>query len=99
MRRRTLLAAGLAGTAALLAGPRRARAAWGTWPEEHLDLALPPGRAARRVLELYVYGGLCPWDSFYCAPAWGEQRSSIPCGPSSRDQTSTESGCVSGISP
>lgn len=76
MRRRTLLAAGLAGTAALLAGPRRARAAWGTWPEDHLDLALPPARTARRVLELYVYGGLCPWDSLYCVPGWGagEQR-------------------------
>lgn len=70
-RRRFL--AGLAGLTggALLAAPRRARAAWGTWPEEHADLQLAPERRASRVLELFVYGGLCPWDSLYCAPSWG----------------------------
>ncbi|MEZ4385607.1 MAG: DUF1501 domain-containing protein [Nannocystaceae bacterium] len=70
--RRRFLAgvAGLAG-GALLAAPRRARAAWGTWPEEHADLQLAPQRRASRVLELFVYGGLCPWDTLYCAPSWG----------------------------
>ncbi|MCB9700725.1 MAG: DUF1501 domain-containing protein [Myxococcales bacterium] len=73
IRRRALLggAAALA-SAALVGAPRRARAAWGTWPEEHGDLAIPPERQAGRVLELYMYGGLCPWDTFYCGPGWGE---------------------------
>lgn len=70
IRRRHLLA-GAAGLALGLPAVRRARAAWGTWPEEHIDLALPPGRTATRVLELYAYGGLCPWDTFYCVPTWG----------------------------
>jgi hypothetical protein len=72
IRRRQLLAgAGLGLAGAAFFGPRRARAAWGTWPEPHADLALPPDRRASRVLELYAYGGLCPWDSFYCLPEWG----------------------------
>jgi len=77
IRRRQLLAgAGLGLAGAALFGPRRARAAWGEWPEPYAELALPPERRARRVLELYMYGGLCPWDSFYCVPKWGlaEQR-------------------------
>jgi len=72
MRRRQLLAgAGLGLAGAAFFGPRRARAAWGAWPDAHADLALPPERRARRVLELYAYGGLCPWDTFYCVPDWG----------------------------
>ena len=74
LRRRHLLA-GAAGLALGLPAVRRARAAWGTWPEEHADLALPPERTAARVLELYAYGGLCPWDTFYCVPEWGLGRS------------------------
>lgn len=71
MLRRRHLIAGAAGLALGLPLARRARAAWGTWPEEHIDLALPPDRTAARLLELYVYGGLCPWDTFYCVPEWG----------------------------
>lgn len=77
MRRRQLLAgAGLGLAGAAFFGPRRARAAWGEWPDAFAELALPPERRARRVLELYAYGGLCPWDTFYCMPEWGlaEQR-------------------------
>lgn len=24
------------------------------------------------VLELFMYGGLCPWDTFYCVPSWDQ---------------------------
>jgi len=72
IRRRQLLAgAGLGLAGAAFFGPRRARAAWGEWPEAHAELALPPERRAGRVLELYAYGGMCPWDTFYCMPEWG----------------------------
>ncbi len=70
-RRRLLAGAGLGLAGAAFFGPRRARAAWGTWPEAYADLDLAPERRAARVLELYAYGGLCPWDSFYCVPSWG----------------------------
>jgi len=73
--RRSLLAAaaGLAG-GALVGLPRRARAAWGSWPVAYADLRLAPERRATRVLEVFLYGGLCPWDTFYCRPSWGEEQ-------------------------
>ncbi len=72
MRRRSFFtaAAGLA-SGALIGAPRLARAAWGSWPADLADLQLAPERRADRVLELFVYGGLCPWDTFYCMPSWG----------------------------
>jgi hypothetical protein len=70
LRRRHLLA-GAAGLALGLPTLRRARASWGTWPEEHAHLALPEDRTASRILELYLYGGLSAWDTFYCCPTWG----------------------------
>src|SRR5690606_14539045 len=70
--RRRWLGGVAAGLAAGVCGVRRARAAWGTWPKEQADLALPPERTAGRVLELYAYGGLCAWDTFYCVPRWGK---------------------------
>ena len=69
--RRTLLGAGLGLGASALLTPRRARAAWGSFPAALADLALPPERTPRRLLELYVYGGLCPWDTFHCVPERG----------------------------
>ncbi len=71
--RRSLLAAaaGLAG-GALVGTPRRARAAWGSWPAAYADLQLAPERRATQVLEVFLYGGLSPWDTFYCRPEWGE---------------------------
>ncbi len=69
MKRRQLLAGTLGLAGAAYFGPRRARAAWGSFPEAYADLALPS--TPRRLLELYAYGGLCPWDTFYCMPDWG----------------------------
>lgn len=76
-RRRWLAGAAAAiGTTATVGPLVRARPAgaaqWGAWPEALAGLRLPPERRAGRVLELFFYGGLCPWDTFYCVPGWGE---------------------------
>lgn len=73
--RRRWLTGAAAATAAALGGlghPRRAGARWGAWPSALASLRLPSPRRARRVLEVFFYGGLCPWDTFYCVPGWGE---------------------------
>jgi Protein of unknown function (DUF1501) len=67
--------AAAAATTAAVALPRSrpaAAAQWGAWPQSVASLRLPPERRAKRVLELFVYGGLCPWDTFYCVPGWGQ---------------------------
>lgn len=69
--RRAALGAGLGLGAAALLATRTARAAWGSFPAPYADLALPPARTPARLLELYVYGGLCPWDTFHCVPDRG----------------------------
>lgn len=71
-RRSFVLGAAAATATAGLVRPRSARAQWGAWPTEIASLRLPPERRASRVLELFCYGGLCPWDTFYCVPQWGE---------------------------
>ena len=69
--RRALLGAGLGLGLGALLSPRPARAAWGSFPAAHADLALPHHLTPRRLLELNVYGGLCPWDTFHCVPGRG----------------------------
>jgi hypothetical protein len=32
---------------------------------------LPAERQAKRVLELYLYGGMNAFDTFYTVPTWG----------------------------
>lgn len=78
MRRRRFLksvgatAAGLgAGAFGILKYPRTAQAAWGEWPEDKMDALLPANRRAKNVLEVYMYGGVNPWDTFYTVPGWG----------------------------
>lgn len=74
-RRRWLVGAIGATTTAALTLPRTrtaAAATWGAWPSSLTGLQLPPERRAKRVLELFVFGGLCPWDTFYCVPGWGQ---------------------------
>ena len=71
--RRTFLAAlGALGAVGALARPRRAAAAWGDAPAAHASSMLPAERQVRRVLELTMYGGLNPFDTFHCVPEWGE---------------------------
>lgn len=66
-------AAGLATGAGLLR-PRAGHAAtWGDFPSGPAQSALlPPGVAAKNVLEVFLYGGLCPWETFYCVPDFGK---------------------------
>jgi hypothetical protein len=76
-RRRWLAGAAAAIGATAIVGPwlrpRSASASqWGAWPSSVASLRLPPERRATRVLELFFYGGLCPWDTFYCVPSWGQ---------------------------
>lgn len=73
-RRHWLLGAAAALGGAAVGGlgrPRSAAAQWGQWPQHLEGLRLPAERRASRVLELFFYGGLCPWDTFYCVPGWG----------------------------
>ena len=70
MRRRDFLNATLAATGSLLCRP--ARGAWGGAPDPTAsELLLPPGVRAERVLELFLYGGLSPFESFYVVEGHG----------------------------
>jgi hypothetical protein len=75
MQRRTFLkTAGVATAASAAFGilrQPRARAGWGEWPADKIDAMIPADRQARRVLELYLYGGMNAFDTFYTVPNWG----------------------------
>jgi hypothetical protein len=76
MQRRTFLKTAGVATAAgaafsVLRHPRRAQAAWGDWPEDKLEAMIPDARQAESVLELYMYGGMNAFDTFYTVPTWG----------------------------
>ncbi|MCB9786592.1 MAG: DUF1501 domain-containing protein [Deltaproteobacteria bacterium] len=56
---------------------RRARASstpWGDYPADLLDVALPPQKRAKKVLEVFCHGGMSPWESLYVVddPAYGK---------------------------
>ncbi|MEZ4239568.1 MAG: DUF1501 domain-containing protein [Myxococcota bacterium] len=73
MRRRQFLA-GSAAAAAMggLLRPGSARAApWGTGPAEAQSALLPAGVRANSILEVFLYGGLAPFESFYCVEEYG----------------------------
>jgi len=74
MRRRSFL--GLVGgaSAATLVAPmimRRAHAAFGEFPRNTEAVQLPTELRARRVLEVFLYGGLSPWETLYFDPRPG----------------------------
>ena len=76
MQRRTFLKTAGVATAAgaafsVLRHPRHAQAAWGDWPADKLDAMIPGERQAESVLELYMYGGMNAFDTFYTVPTWG----------------------------
>ncbi len=76
MQRRTFLkSAGIAASAgaafSVLRHPRQAQAAWGDWPADKLEAMIPSERQAKGVLELYLYGGMNAFDTFYTVPKWG----------------------------
>ncbi len=74
MNRRNFL--GLVGgaTAALgLLGLRRSRAdTFGAFPSGTEAVQLPPASRAKKVLEIYLYGGLSPWETLYFVRNYGQ---------------------------
>lgn len=73
MRRRDFLKLTSAGTAGGVLLPRFAHAApFGEFPSAHSSLQLPPGSRASRVLEIFLYGGLSPWETLYLVPSYGQ---------------------------
>src|SRR6476620_8460908 len=74
MRRREFL--GLVGgaSAAAIAGPyfmRKAHAQFGVFPSGAEAVTLPEGMRAKRVLEVFLYGGLSPWETLYFVRNYG----------------------------
>ncbi len=75
MRRREFLKLAAAGTGAAAAGVvswRRALGApFGEFPDSAAALALPPELRADSVLEVFLYGGLSPWETLYLVEEYG----------------------------
>lgn len=69
-RRTVLQTMGLAALSSML--PRRASAAsFGRFPKA-ITNSIPEARQVRNILEVYLYGGLSPWESFYYVPERGK---------------------------
>ena len=76
MKRRSFLGA----TAALSAGllwSGRSRAAFGTFPDAARSLLLPAAARVESVLEIYLYGGLSPWETLYFVERYGRDDGSF----------------------
>lgn len=71
MRRREFLVGSAASAGLLLAGRAAHGRTWGEPPATAASLVLPEGQRAERVLEVFLYGGLSPWESFYTVPEYG----------------------------
>ena len=72
MRRRTFLG-GVAGVGAFAAfGLRRAHAAFGAFPDNTQAVQLPDGVRAKKVLEIFLYGGLSQWETLYFVRNYGK---------------------------
>jgi len=61
---------GAAGAAAFLRS-RRADA-FGEFPAGSEAVQLPAGVRAKKVLEIFLYGGLSPWETLYYVPQYGQ---------------------------
>lgn len=72
MRRRDFLSLAAATAGLGLLRPPLLAAPWGSAPDPTAaGLLLPPGVRAEKVLELFLYGGLAPFESFYVVDAYG----------------------------
>jgi hypothetical protein len=83
MQRRTFLRAlGAAAGTALIARPWRTRrsnaAPFGEFPTRADGVRLPADRVAKRVLEVFLYGGMTPWESLYLVRDYGTPASAYP---------------------
>ncbi len=74
MKRRTFLTAAGGVGAAVLVGPwiRRSRAApFGSFPSGTDSVQLPAAERAKKVLEIFLYGGLSTWETLYFVRDYG----------------------------
>ncbi len=75
MQRRTLLRAAGAAAAAVVVGRWFRGTSWaepfGAVPDRARAVMLPPGRQAKRVLEVFLYGGLSQWETLYLVRGYG----------------------------
>ena len=51
--------------------------AWGVAPPEWAHLLIPEERRPEGVLDLYLMGGMCPWDTFYTVPEYGQSNGTM----------------------
>ena len=79
MKRRNFLKAAAVGGAAAAASvsmkTRRASAVplFGDVPAEHASVMLPKENQVTNILECFMYGGITPWEGFYCVPEYGSE--------------------------
>ncbi len=76
MKRRTFLgAAGGLGAAAVTVGPwigRSSAASFGVFPSGTTSVQLPEAQRAKKVLEIFLYGGLSVWETLYLVRDYGK---------------------------
>ncbi|MFT3924621.1 MAG: DUF1501 domain-containing protein [Myxococcales bacterium] len=76
MKRRHFLQATAGGVAAAaLSGPfiNRAKALpFGEVPADYTGAMLPKANQAQSILEVFMYGGVSPWETFYCSDTFGK---------------------------
>src|SRR5687768_14396889 len=80
-RRNFLRYMGAAAGAAAVTGLVRGRASaepFGLFPDAARAALLPEGRRAKRVLEIFLYGGMSQWETLYFVPDYGRPNSAFP---------------------
>jgi hypothetical protein len=74
-RRDFMMATAAGGVTAAVAGmyARRAsgEALFGDTPSANASSMLPAANQAKSILEIFMYGGVTPWESTYCIPSYG----------------------------
>ncbi len=74
MKRRTFLTLAGGAGAAVMVGPwigRSSAATFGVFPTGTGSVQLPDGQRANKVLEVFLYGGLSPWETLYYVRDYG----------------------------
>jgi hypothetical protein len=59
------------GLGASLWGMKQARA-FGEVPKDAESIMIPPDKRAQSILEIFLYGGVSQYESFYCVPTLGQ---------------------------
>jgi hypothetical protein len=80
MQRRDFLRSSLAASATLGGGAalwskRAAAAPFGETPAEYANVMLPEAARAQSILEVFMYGGVSPWETFYASDEFGKNDS------------------------